>query len=585
MLLGEDDLLRQVPGLGLTALQKEQILRHWPDGQWRFVFNRSPHLLTEIKGIGHKKAQQIQEKWSHIESEAPEVLFWCEALGLVYPQAQVIIKTIHPDDRPALQTTPWEFENQLPFLSPSHLNKQRHLPWYQSYQTYQNLKRHQSNGDTVLTIKTNNPHTKQIGSLLQSPVDYHTEQTIARFIARALRQEHPVKHDFSDILSFGIGLLTGGPGTGKSTLTKQIVETYHHLGLTTLCLAPTGRAAKRLSDATGTLAYTIHSALGYDLTHNDLKHHRYNPWSYDLIIIDEFSMVDMYLFAQVIDAIPVKGQLLCIGDPQQLPSIKNGQLLRDMIDIKLPHRHLSTNHRLAQQDSHLSKTVTKLWIQPPISSSISPLEAADWFTPKEKQGSDLYYFAVSSSQFYPLLENLMTRSLPNKLGFMGSEQIQLLSPYHQGETGTLALNRFLQNIWNPSQNNTAQFRVGDKVMCQRNIKQTQLCNGDWGYIQAFVTPTIVSVDWGDRVCSIETTDIELAYAMSVHKSQGSEFEVVILPCFKSTPLNLFYTALTRTRSLAIVIGSDKVPPVQLSDQKRKTALPEHFLACFGDDRL
>ncbi len=352
-----------------------------------------------------------------------------------------------------------------------------------------------------------------------------------------------------------ITLLTGGPGTGKTTSLRALTLLLRARGYRPLLAAPTGRAARRLSEATGSEARTIHRLLEYSAD-GSFRRNADNPLDCDLLVVDEASMLDIVLANQLLKAIPAGAHLLMVGDADQLPSVGPGRVLGDLIESGIvPRIHLDAIFRQAA-GSGIAANAHR------INQGLLPA----W-----GHHEDFYFFAAATpEQCAALTIELVTERIPRRFGFDPRRDIQVLSPTHKGVAGVAALNTALQAALNPPRPGIAEyhsgatiFRVGDRVIQQRNDYDRDVYNGDVGEVIAVngAEQTII-VRFEDgravRYSGLDLDDLALAYALSVHKSQGSEYPVVVLPLLlQHQPLlqrNLLYTAVTRARQLVVIVG-------------------------------
>ena len=374
----------------------------------------------------------------------------------------------------------------------------------------------------------------------------------------------------------GVSVITGGPGTGKTTIVKCIIDILANRRESVLLLAPTGRAAKRLSDSTGQEAKTIHRALEVNGDIDRIGrfvHNENNPFDIKNFIVDEVSMVDVMLMSSLLKALPRDARLILVGDKDQLPSVGAGNVLGDILASDcFPITMLTKIYR--QTDDSLIISNAQL-----INNGVMPVidnNSRDFFF---EQKSDL-------NEIHASIVEMVTKRIPNFLN-IDSSQIQVLAPLKAGVCGVDNLNRTLQDLLNPSATNKSElvlgttiFREGDKVMQTSNdynLKWSRrngflyengegIFNGDIGQIQSidFQTgETIVEFEDG-RVCTYARTDIgelSLAYAITIHKSQGSEFDVVVIPVIAGTSMiltrNLIYTAVTRAKKMVVLVGEKK----------------------------
>lgn len=401
----------------------------------------------------------------------------------------------------------------------------------------------------------------------------------------------------------GILILTGGPGTGKTTTLNGIIKLFETQNLSITLAAPTGRAAKRLSEITGMEAKTIHRLLEVEWDKNDqpyFSRNMKNPLKTDVIIIDELSMVDVVLFANLLDALPLGCRIIMVGDSNQLPAVGAGNVLYDLIDSGvLPVVELNKVFRQAQK----SRIVTNA--HDIVNGKMPDLQSKD---------NDFFFInRLSNQSVSQTVVDLCAQRLPKAYGYSPLNDIQVLCPSRKGETGSVNLNKLLQAALNPPEANKKEivvsgkiFRIGDKVMQIKNNydiiwtredgEGTGVFNGDIGIIQNIdhISSSVNILFDDDRIAlySFEgLSEIEHAYAMTVHKSQGNEFDAVVMPVFSVVPnlcyRNLLYTAVTRAKKIMILIGSEDIVRMMTennSKTKRYSALKE-FLCTENHDEI
>ncbi|MBQ6752540.1 MAG: ATP-dependent RecD-like DNA helicase [Clostridia bacterium] len=373
----------------------------------------------------------------------------------------------------------------------------------------------------------------------------------------------------------GVLILTGGPGTGKTTTVNGILELFERDGLNVVLCAPTGRAAQRMSEITGKEASTIHRLLEAERGSDDrmaFKRNEKNPIEADVLIVDELSMVDVILFSALLSALPIGCRLIMVGDNDQLPAVGAGSVLHDLLESGLlPVVELSEVFRQAMQSLIVTNAHRIVSGEEPDLSRVDN----DFFH-MERESSD--------KAVYDIID-LYRNRLPKAYGYDPVKDIQVLCPSRKGDTGTANLNRLLQEAVNPPakgkneyKNMARTFREGDKVMQIKNnydivwerrdargkVEQGEgIFNGDIGTLLSIDRrAAVMKIDFGGRVATYPAEsfkELELAYAVTVHKSQGSEFEAVIMPVIGVPPnlcyRNLFYTAVTRAKSKMITIGT------------------------------
>ena len=372
-------------------------------------------------------------------------------------------------------------------------------------------------------------------------------------------------------------VLTGGPGTGKTTTTQGIIAAFKARHMSILLAAPTGRAAKRMTEATGMEAKTIHRLLEYNPM-DGYKRNDENPLEGDALIVDECSMIDILLFYNLMKAIPSNMRLILVGDIDQLPSVGAGNVLRDIIDSQqIPVVRLTRIFRQAQSSR--------------IVMNAHAINAGQF--PNIKNGLDSDFFFINqedADEMVKLIIGLVRERLPKKYGYPPKE-IQVLTPMQRGTVGAGNLNIELQNALNPTGPSLARggytFRQGDKVMQIRNNYDKNVFNGDIGYITAVDTnERTLTVTFDSRLVEYDITELDeivLAYAVTIHKSQGSEFPVVVMPVtmkhFVMLQRNLIYTGITRAKKICVLVGTTKALAYAIKQNtvsKRNTKLKERL---------
>jgi exodeoxyribonuclease V alpha subunit len=365
-------------------------------------------------------------------------------------------------------------------------------------------------------------------------------------------------------------VITGGPGTGKTTIIKAVVDIFRHWGRTVLLAAPTGRASKRLSEATQKEAKTIHRTLEYTPKMASFRRNESHPLKGDSLIIDEFSMVDLPLMHYLLKAVPPSMRLVLVGDKDQLPSVGPGNLLRDIIEsgavevVRLSQIFRQEKDSLIVSNAHRVNQGKKLI-----------------YPEKGDRDSDFYFIGQEDEhKVFNMIMNLCSDNIPVKLGLDPlSPQIQVISPMYRGIIGVDNLNVELQKKLNPSleglKTGNREIRIKDKMMQIRNNYDKEVFNGDIGTVVEIDKRAYrVAVDFDGKVITYhreEMNEITHAYAISVHKSQGSEYQAVVIPLltqhFIMLQRNLFYTALTRAKRLSCIVGSYKALYIAIKNDK------------------
>lgn len=365
-------------------------------------------------------------------------------------------------------------------------------------------------------------------------------------------------------------VITGGPGTGKTTIIKAVVGIFKKWGREVLLTAPTGRATKRLSEATRKEAKTIHRTLEYNPKLGTFRRNENRPLLGDALIIDEFSMVDLPLMHYLLKAVPKWMRLILVGDKDQLPSVGPGNLLLDIIEsgrvevVRLDEIFRQEKESLIVHNAHR------------INQGMSLI-----YPEKGDKESDFYFIRQEDEQkAFNTIINLCSFNIPNKLNIHPlSPEIQVISPMYRGLVGVDNLNLELQKKLNPSQAGlklgNREIRVHDKVMQIKNNYEKEIFNGDIGIVAEIDRNAYkITVNFEGKYVTYqreEMNEITLAYAVSVHKAQGSEYQAVVMPLltqhFIMLQRNLFYTALTRARRLSCIVGSYKALHIAIKNNK------------------
>ncbi|MDO4787720.1 MAG: ATP-dependent RecD-like DNA helicase [Johnsonella sp.] len=425
---------------------------------------------------------------------------------------------------------------------------------------------------------------KHLSAIFKAPKRSALEEGKAEeSILKRIKNKSKIEYDEVQIeaiktaLKSKIMILTGGPGTGKTTTTLGIIEAYKESGARILLAAPTGRAAKRLSEATGLEAKTIHRLLEIKPPDAYQKNEE-EPLEGDVLILDECSMIDLLLMYHLLKAVPNSMSLILVGDIDQLPSVGAGNVLRDMIDSeRFPLIRLCRIFRQAQSsriilNAHRINTGK----MPDISNG----RESDFFFMEEENPERALKTIVS----------LVSDKLPRYYGVKPGD-IQVLTPMQKGEIGAENLNQALQRALNPSKEGIRRggyfYCRGDKVMQIRNNYDNEVFNGDIGRIESVdAEEGVLSINFEGRSLLYESArldEIVLAYASTIHKSQGSEYKIVVMPVLMNHYMmlqrNLIYTGITRAKKILVIVGSKKalayaVENVKVSD--RKTLLKERL---------
>ncbi|MDF2550495.1 MAG: recD [Chlamydiales bacterium] len=513
-------------------------------------------LAREIRGIGFKTADQIAMKLGMSQDNPQRI-----ASGIEY-----VLSKLSEDGHTCYPLTDFLKEAQEILLVDTALIEQQ----------IQGLKEEKRIQVGPLTLEGN-----LVDFIWIAPL-FYSEMGIAREIRRLksapsnLRAIDPEKalswvqsklaielapkqvEAVTAALSQKVLIITGGPGTGKSTITKAILAILEKLTSKMILAAPTGRAAKRMSEITNKKASTLHSLLSWNFKAGGFKRNRENPLDGDLLIIDEASMIDTVLMYSLLKAIPDHCRVIFVGDINQLPSVGPGNVLKDLIDSeKVP---VSILHEIFRQAKG-SEIIT----------NAHRINQGQFPNISNEAGSDFFFIQQEDPQ-YVLKEviSLVSQRLPRKFRFNPIQDIQVLAPMKKGIIGTANFNIELQKALNPSKEPPLHIRgvkylVGDKVMQICNNYEKEVYNGDIGKIQAIdFNEEEAVIDFDDQPVLYkfsELDEIAPAYAVSVHKYQGSECPCVVMPIhmshFKLLHRNLIYTGVTRGKKLVVLVGSKR----------------------------
>ncbi len=409
------------------------------------------------------------------------------------------------------------------------------------------------------------------------------------------------KEAITKALTEGMLVLTGGPGTGKTTTLNAIIKIMKNKGRKVLLSAPTGRAAQRMSELTGDEAKTLHRLLEVSWDKHDnpvFNRNERNQLKCDALIVDEVSMVDTFIFESVMRALPLGCRLILVGDSDQLPSVGPGNILGDIIESGvIPVVRLNEIFRQAQK-SLIVTNAHKI-----VNGEMPVLNSAD---------KDFFFLVKNNkADILNIILDLCSNRLPNAYNYSAFENIQVLAPSKKGELGTVELNKQLQNILNPKSTDKTEvsigsktFRAGDKVMQIKNNYDIRwfkengdtgegIFNGDIGIIEKIDRKSkLIKINFYDKTASYTfefASDLDFAYAITVHKSQGNEFDAVVIPMFSGPPQlyyrNLLYTAVTRAKKTLILVGNPQTVEYMVNNNrrtKRYSGLKEFLLR---DDTL
>jgi exodeoxyribonuclease V alpha subunit len=574
------------------------------------ILNKTPDRLLEVEGVGKKKLEKIVESASSLH-EMQDVMTFLKSYNITTSQAIKIFKTYGKGAVGVVKNNPYQLihdvqgigfqiadsiaqrvgvqpesmyrlEAGIRFVLDDACRAAGHcyIPREElSRRSAELLTVDEAKIDRAIDAGVQNGFLMAEGDKLFPFLLHEAEKEAAKKIAQLLlkgskpfaerkllasllhiEKLHTIEFDVKQrnailhAIQNSITILTGGPGTGKTLCVNGIIELADELGLKYLLCAPTGRAAKRLSELSNREAKTIHRMLEYEPQSGLFRRGAESPLECDMLIVDEVSMADIELFAALLDAVKAESQLVLVGDVDQLPSVGPGQVLRDLIDSKrIGTVRLDTIFRQSEESTIIAN-----------SHKINNGEFPE-FSPDFKLLEE-----ISTENIQETIVRLCSTILPQNYRYDPFDDIQVLSPMHNGAAGVRELNRVLQHALNGHsrvcwQGSERRFLMGDKVMQTKNNYDKDVFNGDIGRICGVdKNDGILIIDFYGR--KVEYTfeqldEVTLAYAMTIHKSQGNEFKAVIVPVTTSHYImlqrNLIYTAVTRARELLVLVGEMK----------------------------
>lgn len=562
---GTEMMLAKLAEYGIPNKLALQIQDTYKEETLEIIQQYPYQLVEDIQGIGFKIADQLAQQLG-IESDAPERF----RAGLVHTLFQQSMETgdtyLEARDLLAYTIDLLEKARQVEIDPAKVAEELAHLIEKDKVQ----------NVDTKIFENSLYFAEEGIRSNLVRILEKGKQESfeiskIEKIIAQ-VEQDFKIKYDqiqkkaICDAINHKVFILTGGPGTGKTTVINGIIATYaalHQLDLKKkqelpiLLAAPTGRAARRMNELTGLPSATIHRHLG--MTGDDDISHLDDYLDADFIIVDEFSMVDTWLANQLLSNISSNSKILIVGDADQLPSVSPGQVLADFLQIPiLPQTKLTKIYRQSEDS-----TIVTLASQ--IQQGVLPAD----FTEKK---ADRSYFEAPSEYIPDMIKKIVAAAIRSGIA---AQDVQVLAPMYRGPAGIDHINQLMQDLINPVENDQlifeapdCQYRQGDKVIHLVNDAENNVFNGDLGYITDLLPAKYTDSKQDELTINFDGNEIiyprsewykiRLAYAMSIHKSQGSEFPVVLLPITRSSyrmlQRNLIYTAITRAKSKLILLG-------------------------------
>ena len=562
---GTEMILAKLANYGIPNKLAIQILDEYKEETLDVVENYPYQLVEDIKGLGFTIADQLAEELG-IESQSPErfragiihsLLNSCMESGDTYVEARDLLEqTINLLE----SSRPVELDPNQVALELSHLIEEDKVQQIDA-----------KIFDNSLFYAEEGIH-KHLMRILERKEDKdENKESIQRYIS-TVEKELGIQYDtiqkqaICDAIQNKVFILTGGPGTGKTTVINGIIAVYALLegldlkkksSLPIILAAPTGRAARRMNELTGLPSATIHRHLG--MTGDDDTSHLEDYLDADFIIVDEFSMVDTWLANQLFSNISSTSKILIVGDSDQLPSVSPGQVLADLLQIpSIPQTRLERIYRQSEES-------TIVTLASKIRQGILPAD----FTQKK---ADRSYFEIVSNQIPATIEKILDAAIRSGIP---ARDIQVLAPMYRGAAGIDAINQLMQELLNPLQKGQIsfeasqfQYRSGDKVIHLVNDAEVNVFNGDLGYITDLIPGKYTESKQDEMMIDFDGNEVvyprnewykvRLAYAMSIHKSQGSEFPVVFLPITSASKRmlerNLIYTAITRAKSKLILLG-------------------------------
>ena len=610
------------------------------------ILDNNIDRLKEIEGIGEKKIDVIQESYLR-QKEVKNIMIFLQTYGVTPNQCVKIYKRFGAASIEAVKQNPYILTEEISGIGFKtadkiarslgvELNSQFRIGSGINYiinefcslgNTYMPLEQLLKEGKGILGVSEEEIEKAMYDSTLEGKIrvelindekcvftlpfyycelgvtkkiitlsftDYQPINTDVEFEIKQFESENNITFADSQVEAIkgavenGIEVITGGPGTGKTTIINCITGIFEKAGMKVFMAAPTGRAAKRMSEATGRESKTIHRLLELGFNDDDSTEFirdESSPLECDVVIIDEASMIDIMLMNSLLKAVAVGTRVIIVGDVDQLPSVGPGNVLRDIIEskcvkvVRLKHIFRQAKESMIIVNAHK------------INNGDMPI--------LNEKNKDFYFIrSEDSNEILNTIIDLINKRLPKfNDNWNKAQHIQILSPMRKGNLGVLNLNKRLQEILNPKHHQKGEkefrdliFRVGDKVMQIKNnytIKWIRVSgmgesegigvyNGDVGYIESIdeENDTITVLFDEERRVIYENTfldELDLAYAITIHKSQGSEFPVVIMPAFMGPPLlmnkNLLYTGITRAKQMVVLVGSIKAVQFMINNNR------------------
>ena len=586
--------------------------------------------LYEVPGIGKKRVEKIRESWEK-QKDIKNVMLFLQGYGVSTAYAAKIYRCYGKESIDKVNENPYRLADDIWGIgfktadgiankmgyekndlrrcksgltyTLSQLSDEGHVYAEQEQLLKSAMELLEADQDSIVMAMKEMVETEQLimdGDVIYLPPFYYAEigtanklkslmdsnaqkATLFQPNIQAISLKTGIEYDDVQIdaikqaMNSKVMVLTGGPGTGKTTTTQGIIAALKEMGLSILLAAPTGRAAKRMSEATGMEAKTIHRLLEYNPA-DGYKRNDENPIEGDVLIVDECSMIDILLMNNLVKALSNSMRLILVGDIDQLPSVGAGNVLRDIIDSqRVPVVRLTRIFRQAQSSRIVMSAHA---INEGKFPDISNGKTTDFFFIKNEDADSVAAAIV----------NLVKNRLPKSYNVPLSK-IQVLTPMQRGVVGSANLNFLLQEALNPTKEGLSRggynYRKGDRVMQIRNNYDKEVFNGDLGYVESVnMEDRTLMVNFEDRMVEYEVSELDeltLAYATTIHKSQGSEYPIVVMPVlmkhYVMLQRNLIYTGITRAKKICVLIGSTRALAYaihNLTVSNRNTKLKERL---------